>query len=172
MPIDNRDLVVEGARLTGSYKKQTFVCEVAKDGEGNLVFKVDGKEFKSPSSAGSHVMGGGAVNGWRFWSLEGEATTANVAADSGETKAKTEQKAKTKKSTRKSKVIRRMEEQPSDLEEGQTAWWCAACQAKFIAGAETPEVCPEGHRADDPELTSAPAPEAVAADAEQVAADA
>jgi hypothetical protein len=63
MPIDNRDLVVEGARLTGRYKKQTFVCEVAKDGEGNLIFKVDGKEFKSPSSAGSHVMGGGAVNG-------------------------------------------------------------------------------------------------------------
>jgi RAMA domain-containing protein len=168
MPIDNRDLVVEGARLTGSYKKQTFVCEVAKDGEGNLVFKVDGKEFKSPSAAGSHVMGGGAVNGWRFWSIEGEATTANVAADSGDKPAKPERKAKGPRKTPKSKVIRRMDEQPSDLEEGQIAWWCAACQARFIAGTETPEVCPEGHRADDPELTSAP--EAVAA--EQAAVEA
>src|SRR6266540_5621767 len=111
MPIDNRDLVVEGARLTGRYKKQTFVCEVARDGEGNLVFKVDGKEFKSPSSAGSHVMGGGAVNGWRFWSLEGAATAANVAADSAETPAKPEPKAKAPRKARKFKLISRMDEQ-------------------------------------------------------------
>src|SRR3546814_1952134 len=28
--------------------------------------------YKSPSAAGSAVMGGTACNGWRFWSLEGE----------------------------------------------------------------------------------------------------
>ena len=34
----------------------------------------DGKRFKSPSAAGSAVMGGTACNGWRFWSVEGEET--------------------------------------------------------------------------------------------------
>ena len=172
MPIDNRDLVVEGARLTGSYKKQTFVCEVAKDGEDNLVFKVGGKEFKSPSAAASHVMGGQAANGWRFWSLSGTAARANVAADSGETPAKPERKAKAPRKGRKFRLITRMEEQPEDLQEGEVAYFCSACQAKFIGGAETPEVCPNGHRADDPELTSAPASEAVAADAEPAAVEA
>src|SRR3954470_13005113 len=93
MSIENRELVVEGARLTGSYKKQAFVREVGRDGEGNLVFRIDGKEFKSPSSAASHAMGGGSVNGWRFWELEGAATTANVAANSAETPGKRGRKA-------------------------------------------------------------------------------
>src|SRR6266542_6665287 len=163
MAITNRDLPA-GSRLVANYKKQAYICEVVKDGEGNLVFKVDGKEFKSPSAAASHVMGGQAANGWRFWSAEGEATTANVAADGGEAPAKAERKAKTTRKARKFKLISRMEEQPEDLEEGAVAYFCAACQAKFIAGTELPEVCPEGHRADDPELTAAPAPEAVLAE--------
>jgi hypothetical protein len=69
MVITNRELPV-GTRLVGKYKKQTFVCEGAKDTEGALTFAVGDKTFKSPSSAASAVMGGGAVNGWRFWSLE------------------------------------------------------------------------------------------------------
>ena len=171
MAITNRDLPA-GSRLVANYKKQAYVCEVVKDGEGNLVFKVDGKEFKSPSAAASHVMGGLAANGWRFWSLEGEATTANVAGDSAETPAKAERKAKAPRKTRKFKLISRMDEQPTDLEDGQVAWWCAACQRRFIAGTETPEVCSEGHRADDPALTAAPAAEAVAAKAEDAAVEA
>ena len=83
-----------------------------------------------------------------------------------------ERKEKAPRKTQKFRLISRMDEQPENLEEGAVAYFCAACQRKFIAGPETPEVCPEGHRADDPELTSAPAPEAVAADASQVAADA
>jgi hypothetical protein len=51
---------------------------------------------------------------------------------------------------------------------GET-FWCAACQAYKAEPGSNPEVCPEGHRADDPELTAAPAPEAVAAEAEQAA---
>src|SRR5205814_9316744 len=102
--IENRDLPV-GARLVANYKKEAYVCDVAKDSEGNLVFKVGGKEFKSPSAAASHVMGGQAANGWRFWSLEGEATTANVAADSGETPAKAERKAKAPRKSKECKPI-------------------------------------------------------------------
>src|SRR6476646_2069245 len=93
MPIDDRTQVVEGARLKGRYKKQAFVCEVGRDGEGNLVFRIDGKEFKSPSSAASHAMGGGSVNGWVFWSIEGAATTANVGAEGARTPAKRKGKA-------------------------------------------------------------------------------
>jgi len=154
-----------------NYKKARYVCEVGADAEGNQTFTVDGKSFKSPSAAASHVMGGQAANGWRFWSAEGEATTANVAADGGEAPAKAERKAKTTRKARKFKLISRMEEQPEDLEEGAVAYFCAACQAKFIAGTELPEVCPEGHRADDPELTAAPAPEAVLAGAGEAEAD-
>ena len=169
MPIQDRNLAA-GTRLAANYKKVRYVCEVGADEEGNQTFTVDGKTFKSPSAAASHVMGGQAANGWRFWTPEGEATTPDVAADNGETKAKPERKARAARSPRKFKLIKVMEEQPSDLEEGQVAYWCAACQRSFVAGAETPEVCPEGHRADDPELTSAPSPEAVAAEA--VAAEA
>ena len=43
---------------------------MAKTEDGIVYRLADGKEFKSPSSAGSEVMGGSACNGWRFWSLE------------------------------------------------------------------------------------------------------
>jgi len=70
--IENRNLEV-GTRLVANYKKAQYVCVVGKDEEGKLSFEVDGKVFKSPSSAASHVMGGQAANGWRFWSVEGAA---------------------------------------------------------------------------------------------------
>ena len=70
MPVENRNLEV-GTRLVANYKKAQYVCVVGKDEEGKLSFEVDGKVFKSPSSAASHVMGGQAANGWRFWSIEG-----------------------------------------------------------------------------------------------------
>jgi hypothetical protein len=180
MPIENRDLAT-GTRLEAKYKGQHYEAVV----EEGPTYRIDvapqrelqGKVYKSPSSAAMAIIGG-AANGWRFWGLAGTAARADVAADSAEKPAKaerkpkaataetpapTEQKPKAQRSPRKFKLIKRMEEQPADLEEGQVAYWCSACQKSFIAGAETPEVCPEGHRADDPELTSAPAPEAVAA---------
>ena len=40
------------------------------------------------------------------------------------------------------------------LEEGQQRWWCQACQKSFVTTETDPQVCPEGHRVDDPELTS------------------
>ena len=162
MPIDNRDLVVEGARLTGRYKKADYVCVVERDAEGNLAFAVDGKTFKSPSSAASHVMGGGAVNGWRFWSVEGAATTAPTVANVDALLAnagRTPKAPRTRASKRSTfKVIRKMEEQPSDLDEGQAAWWCSACMRSFIAGADQPDACPEGHKADGSDLAGEEAP--------------
>ena len=74
MAIEDRNLPV-GTRLVANYKKQTFVCMVeAGEGDDGLAFVLeDGSRHKSPSAAGSKVMGGGAVNGWRFWSVEGAA---------------------------------------------------------------------------------------------------
>ena len=57
--IENRNLEI-GTRLVASYKKVQYVCtvEAAEDGEGVVFALEDGKKFKSPSEAGSSVMGG------------------------------------------------------------------------------------------------------------------
>lgn len=170
MVITNRDLPA-GTRLVGKYKKQTFVCTVGvgEHGEGIAFVLEDGQRFKSPSSAASHVMGGGAVNGWRFWSVEGaepesaptEAATANIdALLAGASKAKAERKPRSRP---KFKLFEKMPD---------GRFWCQACQKPFDSADEKPEACAEGHRADDPELTSAPAPEAVAAEREPTAVEA
>jgi hypothetical protein len=164
MAIENRDLPV-GTRLVADYKKTRYVCVVESGEEaGSTVFVLeDGKRFKSPSAAGSAVMGGTACNGWRFWSVEGEAPVAPTAAKPA--KAKAAPKA-TKPKTRKAKatkLIFRLDDQ-TGATEGMCRWWCSACMDAFeVFGAEKPEQCPEGHRIDDAELT---APAGVTAEAE------
>lgn len=70
MSIANRNLRA-GTKLIARYKGKEYTCEVAKTKDG-LVYRLkDGKEFKSPSSAGSAVMDGNACNGWHFWSIRG-----------------------------------------------------------------------------------------------------
>jgi len=157
MAIENRNLLA-GTRLAANYKKQRYVCTLeAGEGEEGVAFVLEnGKRFKSPSAAASSIMGGKAVNGWRFWSLEGE--TPVQAAEP------TEPKGKAKKGTRSRKLISKVPNHAGDAE-GARRYWCTACMTSFLAEGEgAPEVCPEGHRTDDAELT-APAGEAVAAEA-------
>src|SRR3989338_8622206 len=73
MAVENRNLLA-GTRLVANYKKQRYVCtvEAGEGGEGIVFVLEDGGRHKSPSAAGSKVMGGKAVNGWRFWTVEGE----------------------------------------------------------------------------------------------------
>ncbi len=71
MPLENRNLEA-GTRLAARYKGTTYTCEVVQTEEGLRYRLEDGKDFKSPSSAASAVMGGMAANGWRFWSLAEE----------------------------------------------------------------------------------------------------
>jgi hypothetical protein len=140
MAITNRDLPV-GTRLEATYKKVRYVCTVEADEEGKPKFVLeDGKQFKSPSSAASAVMGGSAANGWRFWSLEGEAPTAPADKPATEPNAKA------------FKLFKRVP--GTGLEEGQYRIWCQACQKSFVTTEAEPSACPEGHHADDPELTS------------------
>jgi ParB-like chromosome segregation protein Spo0J len=57
MSIEGRNLK-PGTVLVARYKKQDHRCEVVKGAEGKVAFRVKGKEYGSPSAAGSAVMGG------------------------------------------------------------------------------------------------------------------
>ncbi len=143
MALENRKLEA-GTRLAARYKGHTYACVVTAGEDDKVGFKLDcpdhpdlnGKEFKSPSSAGSAVMGGVACNGWRFWSLEGQEPAAKETKPKGKAKFRT---------------IKKMPNQKG-LEEGQVRYWCSACQKSFVVeGEQEPEACPEGHRNDEEE---------------------
>ena len=75
MAIDGsmRQKLQPGMRLVAKYKGDEHSAEVVEREGGKIGFRLsDGREFNSPSAAGSAVMNGQACNGWRFWSLEGE----------------------------------------------------------------------------------------------------
>ena len=163
MAIENRNLEI-GTKLVASYEKVQYVCtvEAAADGEGVVYALEDGKKFKSPSAAGSSVMGGNAVNGWRFWSLEGEATTAagtsatkatrmRTKADSVPVVAKPKRKTKPKPAFKLIKV----HDDQTDVPQGCIRVICYACDpmVQIVEGDTVPSVCPAGHRIDDTELT-------------------
>jgi len=143
MAIEDRNLAV-GTKLVARYKGHEYACVVTA-GEGDRVsYKMECpdhadlhlKEFKSPSSAGSAIMGGSACNGWRFWSVAGEG-------------------AKPKKEPKKAakKVAGKKNGNPANglitrLEDGR--WFCSACQEPFEAPAGVePQGCPKGHSQED-----------------------
>ena len=83
MAIDanQRKAMAAGMTLTAKYKKAEYNAEVVAGEEGKLLYRLaDGREFKSPSAAGSAVMGGVACNGWRFWSVASVETEATKRA--------------------------------------------------------------------------------------------
>lgn len=72
MAIDGglRDRLAVGTVLAARYKGTEYRATVVEGEDGKRRYRLaDGQDFKSPSSAGSAVMGGSACNGWRFWSL-------------------------------------------------------------------------------------------------------
>jgi len=89
MSIEDRGLE-PGTKLVGRYKGQEHTAEVVETKEGIRYRLEDGREFKSPSAAGSAVMGGKACNGWRFWSLaEGEPSHGKETAATRDRRGKT-----------------------------------------------------------------------------------
>ena len=131
MSIEDRNLK-DGTKLVARYKGEEQTAEVVETEEGIRYRLEDGREFKSPSSAGSAVMGGSACNGWRFWSLAGseEAKPKKAAKMSGKGK-----------SNPGNGLIERMED---------GRFFCSACMEPFEApeGVE-PQGCPQGHRPED-----------------------
>ena len=135
MAIEDRNLEV-GTRLVASYRKQAHVCTVERAEEGGKpAFVLEGgRRFKSPSSAGSAVMGGKAVNGWRFWSVEDAGPKARGGGE------------KPAQFTTAKRLVYRVPNQKG-IAEGQSRWFCRACMKGFVAsGGGQPGACPEGHR--------------------------
>ncbi len=132
MSIEDRNLA-PGTKLVARYKGKEYAAEVVETEEGVRYRLEDGREFKSPSSAGSAVMGGSACNGWRFWSPAGS------------------EEAKPKKPSKKAGKPNPKDNPNgliSRLEDGR--YFCSACQEAFDApkGVE-PQGCPKGHRPED-----------------------
>ena len=70
MTITDRNLKA-GTKLIAHYKKVEYKAEVIGGEDGKPIYRLaaDGREFKSPSSAGTAITGK-ACNGWAFWSLD------------------------------------------------------------------------------------------------------
>ena len=147
MAIENRDLE-PGTKLIAKYKKEEYRAEVVAGEEGKVKYRLaDGREFKSPSSAGTAITSK-ACNGWAFWSVdsgdptggpEEPETQDNQAEDSGEPEVA---------EPPSSAGFRRVPNQRG-VGEGKVRLYCDACQKSFTTPVgETPETCPEGHSPD------------------------
>jgi len=153
MPIENRDLAA-GTRLVARYKKAEHTATVVEGQQGGLRYRLeDGREFKSPSAAGSAVMGGVACNGWRFWSLAGE---GKAPAPKKERKAPAPKAApNSKKPAPKTQGFHRLPDEEGAAE-GTAKFFCDACMEAFEAPAdEQPATCPRGHQPDGSPAESA-----------------
>jgi hypothetical protein len=126
MAIDGgmRSNLEPGMRLVAKYKGEQHIAEVVEGEEGKVRFRLDGREFKSPSAAGSAVMGGQACNGWRFWSLAGADETAEVSAGSRGSRKGSAQKSRpagTTTKTRKPEQVAAADSAEPQAEEAPTS---------------------------------------------------
>ncbi len=147
MPIENRNLEA-GTRLVARYKKETHVCEVVQTDEGLRYRLADGREFRSPSAAGSAVMGGSACNGWRFWSLEGTLSEPRAP----KTKEPKQPKASVFRE-RKPKAAKPKGKKNGNgvkVNDGLDAFKCETCGAEFPSSAEATEHVASAHPAEEP----------------------
>jgi Restriction Enzyme Adenine Methylase Associated len=79
MAIQDRNLSV-GTQLYAKYKGQTYTAEVIEKEGGTAYRLADGREFKSPSAAGTAITEK-ACNGWAFWSVgDGAENTGPVSS--------------------------------------------------------------------------------------------
>ncbi len=142
MAIENRELEA-GTKLIARYKKEEYRAEVVAGEEGKVKYRLaDGREFKSPSSAGTAITNK-ACNGWAFWSIEPDS------AQTGSEEPETSEYEGTEDTESPEQMaaagFRRVPNQKG-VEEGQVRLYCDACQKSFSALAGEPaETCPEGH---------------------------
>jgi hypothetical protein len=142
--IENRNLE-KGTRLVARYHKQDYTCEVVEVEEGRLRYRLeDGREFKSPSAAGTAITGG-ACNGWAFWKVEvsvgnsAETVTPELAGSAADTPAE-EKPAEVKKTG--TYKMRNQKGAPKGL----ARWFCYDCAEPFNAPvSEKHAVCPNNH---------------------------
>jgi hypothetical protein len=92
---------------------------VVQTDEG-IAYRLDGKDYNSPSSAGRAVTGGVAVNGWRFWSLDGDLKPA---------RAKAAKKAPAKKAAKKKAAAKKG--RPARAASKGDQYGCGVCGETF-----------------------------------------
>lgn len=170
MAIENRN-IGPGTKLVGRYHKEDHFAEVVDVGEGKVGFRVDGGEaiYGSPSSAAASLMNNVAVNGWRFWSIEGEATERPEAPPAAPKPKRTATKGTTtaRRPRGSNKMIKPVRNQTGVMP-GQTKFFCSGCMSSFLADAgTTPEACPMGHRNDAPDEFAVPENEELIASDEE-----
>jgi hypothetical protein len=119
--IENRNLE-PGTVLVARYKGKEHRCEVVQTDDG-LRFRVDGQDYRSPSSAGKAVMDGVACNGWRFWSVEGTEPKPR--------KAKAPKKAVVKKAPAKKSSKAKKGKAKAATAKSRASYGCGACGATF-----------------------------------------
>ena len=144
MVIENRDLEV-GTKLIARYKKEEYRAEVVAGEEGKVKYRfADGREFKSPSAAGTAITGK-ACNGWAFWSLEtGSAPTETPGLENSEGQGEAAEDAETPDQS-PAVGFRRVPNQKG-VEEGEVRLYCDSCRTSFSSPADQPaDTCPEGH---------------------------
>ncbi len=163
MTIENRDPstglrtgLKAGTRLVARYKGQEYSAEVVQTEKGLRYRLADGREFKSPSAAGSAVMGGTACNGWRFWSLADslpvrEAAQATKPGRRSPVRAKKTARQKPvearPKATNRTAAFQRLPAS-ADTAKGQARFFGNACMDAFTAPATAEPIgCPKGHSA-------------------------
>jgi len=144
MAIENRDLK-PGTKLVAKFKKEEYRAEVTSGEEGKVKYRLtDGREFKSPSAAGTAITGK-ACNGWAFWSLEPDGAPAEPPAP--ETSEDQDRDVETQDQP-PGAGFRRVPNQKG-VEDGQVRLYCDACKTSFTTLADQqPETCPEGHGPD------------------------
>lgn len=135
MAIENRNLAA-GAKLVAIYKGQRHEC--VYDGEA---FVYAGAPYSSPSKAGSVVTGGTSVNGWKFWTPEGEV----VEKEPRGPKAPGGRGGSIAERSKTVRFIKAMKVQDG-VAEGFVKYWCSSCMNSFIvAKGEPHDTCPAGH---------------------------
>ncbi len=168
MPIENRALE-PGTKLVATYKKETYRAEVIAGEGAKLLYRLeDGREFKSPSAAGTAITSK-ACNGWAFWSVDtaaapdgkpetgvaslGEGAESESHLAEAEESPEPEEAEQTYVSAGQEFVepaatpsFRRVPNQKG-VDEGQVRLYCESCHASFTTPADQPvETCLEGHQ--------------------------
>jgi hypothetical protein len=149
MAIENRNLSA-GTKLWARYRGQVHTAEVVET-EGKLVYKIEGgREFKSPSAAGTAITEK-ACNGWAFWSVGEPTEKAPKAERSSGSKS-------TVNAVPKPEGKRKRQTKPEAAKDGnghvlpiieQTdgAFECGNCGASFPTQAEAAAHLEEAHPA-------------------------
>ena len=144
MAIEDRNLE-PGTKLIAKYKKEEYKAEVIAGEDGKVKYRLaDGREFKSPSSAGAAITNK-ACNGWAFWSVEPD---SNQTGTEGPESSKEQDEGSENTEIQEpphTAGFRRVPNQKG-IEEGEVRLYCDACQKSFTAPVGAPaEQCPEGH---------------------------